>query len=578
VHPRFRKFLSYYRPYRSLLVADLICALLVAAITLLLPLCTNYITRTVLEDPPPDALVRVLAVGGLMVLLVAVYTACNTFVDYQGHLMGALMESDMRHELFAHYQRLPFRFYDEQRTGQLMTRLSNDLFSLSELYHHGPEDLAIAALKLIGVFAILFSIDLPLTLVLLAFVPVMLVYALHFNRKMQRALAESAARIGDINAQVEDSLAGARVVKSFTNEPLETAKFSQANQRFVDSRRAGYRSEAFFSEGVIAFNQLMLIAVVVFGAVGMLRASLDAADLLTFVFCVGILADPVQRLVNFSRLYQEGVTGFNRFMELLEVTPEIQDAPDAVAIAHARGRITFEDVTFRYSDAQGDVLKNVSLDIRAGEYVALVGASGVGKSTLCALIPRFYEASSGRILLDGTDIRSITQASLRRQIGVVQQEVYLFAGTVAENIRYGRPDASEEEVVAAAQRANAHEFILALPQGYNTDIGQRGVKLSGGQRQRLSIARVFLKNPPIVIFDEATSALDNASERAVQASLEQLRVNRTTLVIAHRLSTIRSAGRILVLSDGDVVEQGAHDDLIARDGVYAGLYNGRVLV
>ncbi len=578
MNPRLRKFFSYYEPYRGLLIADLLCAFVVSAVTLALPLCTNYITRMVLEGHGPDTLARVYTMGAAMLALVLVYTVCNTFVDYQGHMMGTLMESDMRHELFAHYQRLSFRFYDEQKTGQLMTRLTSDLMSLSELYHHGPEDIAIAVLKLVGVFMILFSIDVRLSLIVALFVPIMLVYALFFNRKMNRAMRESKARIGDINAQVEDSLAGIRVVKSFTNEAIETTKFAYENQRFVDSRRAGYKNEAYFYEGTLAFTQLMSIVVIVFGGVGILGGTLDVADLLTYIFCVGILVDPIQRMVNFARLYQEGVTGFQRFMDMLEIAPEIEDAPDAVELAQIQGRITFRDVSFTYNEAYDHVLKQISLDIQPGEYVALVGPSGAGKTTLCSLIPRFYEVGAGSILLDSVDIRAITLRSLRSQIGIVQQEVYLFAGTVAENIGYGRLHASAEEIVAAAKKANAHEFIMALPDGYDTDIGQRGVKLSGGQKQRLSIARVFLKDPPIVIFDEATSALDNESERAVQASFEQLSNNRTTLVIAHRLSTIRNAQRIVVLTGDGIAEQGTHEALIARNGTYARLYNTHLLV
>ena len=403
--------------------------------------------------------------------------------------------------------------------------------------------------------------------------PVMAVYALYFNKKMNRALHSSKERIGDINAQVEDTLAGIRVVKSFTNEEVEKSKFAYANQRFLASRRDGYRSEAYFSGGLMAFTQLLTIAVIIFGGVAIVHASLDLADLLTYLLCVSILIDPIQKLVNLGRLYQEGITGFHRFMEMLEVAPDLHDAPDAIDLTEVQGKMEFQDVSFRYKEEYHDVVKNLSLEIRAGEYVALVGASGVGKTTLCSLIPRFYEVTAGTILLDGQDIRDVTLHSLRRNIGIVQQDVYLFAGTVAENIRYGKPDASQQEIIEAAKQAHAHEFIMALPNGYDTDIGQRGVRLSGGQKQRLSIARVFLKNPPIIIFDEATSALDNESEKAVQDSLEQLANNRTTLVIAHRLSTIRNAQRIVVLADNGIAEQGTHAELLALNGVYANLYN-----
>jgi ATP-binding cassette subfamily B protein len=495
------------------------------------------------------------------------------FIDFQGHMMGARMESDMRAELFEHLQKLSFSFYDEQRTGQLMTRITNDTFDLAELYHHWPEDIVVTVLTVVGAFIILLKINVALTLIVFLFLPVMAVYALYFNKKMNRALRRSKDRIGDINAQLEDTLAGIRVVKSFTNDEVETRKFAHANRRFLDSRRDGYRSEANFSSGLTAFTQLMTIAVIIFGSVAIVRASLDLADLVTYLLFIGILIDPIQKLTNFIRLYQEGITGFNRFMEILEVAPDLRDAADAVDLTQVRGRIEFQDVSFKYKEDHNYVMKDLSLEIRAGEYVALVGSSGVGKTTLCSLIPRFYEVNAGSILLDGQDIRDVTLRSLRRNIGIVQQDVYLFAGTVADNIRYGRLDASSEDVIAAAKQAHAHDFIMALPDGYDTDIGQRGVKLSGGQKQRLSIARVFLKNPPVIIFDEATSALDNESERAVQNSLEKLAHHRTTLVIAHRLSTIRNAARIVVLADSGIAEQGTHAELLALNGVYANLYN-----
>jgi ATP-binding cassette subfamily B protein len=571
VNSRRLKFVSYYRPYLGWLVIDLLCAFLVSGAALALPLCASYITKNILQGPPPIALNQIYAMGAFMLALLTVHTVANTFVDYQGHMMGALMERDLRNDLFDHFQKLSFSFYDEQKTGQLMTRVTNDLLAISELYHHGPEDLAIGLLKLSGVLLILISINVPLTLVILLMLPFMGLYAFYFNRRMNTALRHSRARIGDINAQVEDTLAGIRVVKSFTNEAVEKRKFAFANDRFVDSRRHGYKSEAYFSEGMLAFTQLITIAVIVLGGVAIAQSTLELADLLTYLLCVGILIEPIERLVNFARLYQEGFTGFDRFMEIMEIEPDIRDAPAAVDLTHVRGRVEFQRVSFRYKDS--DVLKDISLSIAPGEYVALVGSSGVGKTTLCSLIPRFYEVSAGRILLDGQDIRAVSLRSLRRHIGIVQQDVYLFAGTVAENIRYGNLEASRPEVIAAARKANAHDFIAALPHGYDTDVGQRGVKLSGGQKQRLSIARVFLKDPPLIIFDEATSSLDNESERAVQDSLEELTNNRTTLVIAHRLSTIRHAHRIVVLGDNGICEEGTHAALLARKGAYANLYN-----
>ncbi len=573
VPARSKKFLSYYKPYLGLLAADMACAFVISVIALLFPLITRYITKDVLEAAPADALQQLLVMGVIMLVLVAVHIVCEMFVDYKGHMMGAMMESDMRLELFEHYQRLSFSFYDEQKTGQLMTRLTNDLFWLSELYHHGAEDIVISFLKFAGAFVILITINVELTLILFLFLPVMAVYAFYFNRRMNRALRSSKDRIGDINAQVEDTLAGIRVVKSFTNEAIESRKFRRENQRFVDSRGEGYKSEAYFSAGMTASTHLLTITVVILGGVGIVNASLDLADVVTYLLCVGILIEPIQRMVNFARLYQEGITGFSRFMDVLEVQPDIQDAPDAVELAHMRGDITFRDVSFRYRDEHQYVLKDINLHISAGEYVALVGSSGVGKTTLCSLIPRFYEVTTGEILIDGQNIRDVRLQSLRKHIGIVHQDVYLFAGTVGDNIRYGKPEASMEEVVEAAKKANAHDFIMALPDGYDTDIGQRGVKLSGGQKQRLSIARVFLKDPAIIIFDEATSALDNESEKAIQASLEKLADNRTTLVIAHRLTTIRNARRIVVLTDHGIDEQGTHEELIALNHTYANLYN-----
>ncbi len=576
--PRARKFLSYYRPYKGLFLADMACAFVVSTIPLILPLCAQYITQNVLGGSQTNALTQIYLMGAAMLALVILHTTCNMFVDYRGHVMGAKMETDMRRELFAHYQKLSFRFYDEQKTGQLMTRLTNDIFWLAELYHHGPEDVTIAVLTFLGVFVILVHVNVALTAIIFAFLPIMAVYAFYFNRRMNIALRRTKDRIGDINAQVEDALAGIRVVKSFTNETIEAQKFAYANKRFLASRGEGYKSEAYFSGGMDAFTQFITIAVIVFGGAAIVHASLNLSDLLTYLLCVGILVVPIQRIVNFATLYQEGITGFNRFMEVLEVEPDVQDSPHAVELTQAQGHVEFQDVSFRYQQHLPDVLKHISLDIKAGEYVALVGASGVGKTTLCSLIPRFYDVTAGKTLVDGWDVRDLTLRSLRRQIGIVQQDVYLFAGTVAENIRYGKLDASDDEIIAAAKQANAHEFIMALPDGYNTDIGQRGVKLSGGQKQRLSIARVFLKNPPIIIFDEATSALDNESERAIQEALEKLTDNRTMLVIAHRLSTVRNAQRIVVLTDDGIGEQGTHDELIALGGIYANLYNMRLTI
>lgn len=572
MNPRVRKFLSYYKPYPKLFFADMACAFIVSGTALLLPLGANYITKNVLENDAPNAPRQIYGVGAAMLLLLIIHVLCNLFVDYQGHMMGAMMERDMRAEFFEHLQKLSFGFYDEQKTGQLMTRITNDSFDMSELFHHGPEDIVISLLNFLGAFIIMLTVNVKLAWIIFFFLPLMAACIIYFNRKMQIALRESHARIGDINAQVEDALSGIRVVQSFTNESIEREKFNYENNRFLASRRDVYINEGFFSAGMIFFTQLMPFAVIVFGGIAILNSSLDLPAMITFLLYVGILIEPIQRFSNFTRLYQEGLAGFNRFMEILEVQPDIKDSSNAINISHTKGNIEFREVSFKYKEEHDYVLRNISLDIRAGEYIALVGSSGVGKTTLCSLIPRFYDINGGCILLDGTDLRDISLASLRRHIGVVQQDVYLFAGTVADNIRYGKRDAIAEEIVAAAQKANAHEFIMSLPDGYYTDIGQRGVKLSGGQKQRLSIARVFLKDPPILIFDEATSSLDNESERAVQESLEKLASNRTTLVIAHRLSTIRNAQRIVVLTDCAIAEQGTHAELIALNGTYANLY------
>ena len=563
--------MSYYRPYRGLLAADLACAFVVAAVSLVLPLCARYVTKTILEENAPDVFQQIYGVGVLMLGLVVLYALCNAFVDYQGHMMGAKMERDLRAELFRHLQRQPFSFYDEQRVGQLMNRLTNDTFALGELYHHGPEDIVLTTLKFFGTFAILMTINVPLTLTLFLILPFMAIYAVYFNRKMKAAMRRSRANIGDINAQAEDTLSGIRAVQSFAGEGLEVDKFTGANERFLRSRGAEYGSEAWLYNGIVAFIQLFTAAVVVFGGASIASGSLDLADLVTYLLYVGILTEPIRTALNFARLYQEGVTGFERVMEMLEVQPDIEDAPAATDLTCVRGQIDFKEVSFRYREG-GHVLRNLSLAIDAGEYVALVGPSGVGKTTLCSLIPRFYDVDEGAVLLDGQDVRNISLQSLRRNIGVVQQDVYLFAGTVADNIRYGKPGATQAEIIGAAKQAHAHAFIMALPGGYDTDVGQRGVKLSGGQKQRLSVARVFLKDPPVIIFDEATSALDNESERAVQDSLEKLAYKRTMLVIAHRLSTVRKAQRIIVLGPDGIAEQGTHEALMARGGVYANLH------
>jgi len=572
MNSRIKKFFSYYKPYLRLFISVMICAFIVAGVTLLFPILTRYITKTVLESGLPNALTEIYKVGALMVMLIVIHTVCNFYVDYHGHAMGAMMERDMRNELFDHYQKLSFRFYDEQRTGQLMSRITNDLFSLAELYHHAPEDYLIYTVKFVGAFIVLVNINAQLTLAVFLFLPILAVFSLYYTQKLNQTFRQNKERIADVNAQVEDTLSGIRVVKSFVNEETEKRKFAYENDRFLESRKETYRNEAFIYQGVGVITQLITVTVIVLGGVSITRASLDLADLITFLLYIGNFIEPIQKLTHMTEQFQEGVTGFARFMDILEIEPEIQDASAAIDLKPVQGNVQFKNVGFRYRDDHAHILKNISMDIPAGEYVALVGSSGVGKTTLCSLIPRFYEVNEGEVLLDGVNIRNITLRSLRQNVGVVQQDIYLFAGTVFENIRYGRLDACEEEIIEAAKKANAHDFIRSLPNGYRTDIGQRGVKLSGGQKQRLSIARVFLKDPPVLIFDEATSALDSESERVIQESLDELSKNRTTFVIAHRLSTIRNAKRIVVLTDRGIDEQGTHDELMKLNGVYAKLY------
>lgn len=572
MEPKLKKLASYYKPYLPLFLADMFFAILGAGVTLAIPLIVRYITNHVITMEAGAALERIAGLGVLMLGLVALECFCNYFISNYGHVMGAKIEYDMRAEIFGHYQKLSFSFFNNQKVGQLMSRITSDLFDISELLHHGPEDLVISVIKIVGSFIILMNIDVKLTMVAFAFVPIMLVYALYFNRRMKRAFKRNRVKIAEINSQIEDNLSGIRVVKSFANEEVELDKFEEGNQGFLAAKKNSYVYMAGYHSGLGALTTLITIVVLVAGAVLITRGQVDVADLITFLLYINTFTEPVKKLINFTEQFQNGYTGYERFMEMMAIDPDIADKPGAVQLKHVKGDISFDNVSFHYEENTETVLNHINLEVKAGSYMALVGSSGAGKSTLCSLIPRFYDVTSGAVKIDGQDIRDVTLKSLRDQIGIVQQDVYLFAGTVMDNIRYGRPGATREEAIMAAKSANAHEFIMALPEGYDTDIGQRGVKLSGGQKQRLSIARVFLKNPPILIFDEATSALDNESEKVVQESLEKLAKNRTTFVIAHRLSTIRNAQKILVLTDTGIEEEGTHKELLEKEGIYAKLY------
>lgn len=570
---KWKKLITYYKPYRIWLFSDLFFALLGAGITLVIPLVVRYITNQVVYMSGNEALQIIIKLSIAMLGLVLLEAFCNFFIAYFGHIMGAKIEYDMRNEIFSHYQKLSFTFFDNQKVGQLMSRVTNDLFEISELLHHGPEDVIISIIKFVGSFIILVSINTKLTLIAFAFLPFMLLYAFYFNKKMKKAFKENRSKIADINSQIEDNLSGIRVVKSFANEEIELEKFHEGNSRFVSSKKKSYFYMGGYHSGLGALTTMITIGVVTAGALLITQKALNITDLITFLLYISNFTEPVKKLINFTEQFQNGWSGYERFLEIMDIQPDIKDAKNAITMKSVEGQIDFENVAFRYDENNEEVLSNINLKVSQGEYLALVGSSGAGKTTLCSLIPRFYDVSEGRILVDGIDVKKIKIKSLRDNIGIVQQDVYLFVGTIMDNIRYGKPNATDEEIIEAAKNANAHDFIMSFPNGYDTDIGQRGIKLSGGQKQRLSIARVFLKNPPILIFDEATSALDNESERVVQESLEKLAKNRTTFVIAHRLSTIKNAQKIIVLTEKGIEEEGNHEELIALGGIYEGLYN-----
>lgn len=566
-----RRFFSYYKPYKLLFTADLTCALIVAGTTLVFPALIRHVTNDILPSGTEGMLDAIMRTGLAMVLLLIVRTLCTYVYDAKGHGMGAMMERDMRGELFAHLEKMDFSFYDGEKPGSLLTRMTTDLNMLAELCHHGPENVVIYLTEIVGSAVILMSINARLTLIILAFLPFMAAYTIFFNKKLQKSYERNLEKISDVNAYVEDNLSGIRVVQSFANEEAEAKKFAKLNDDFMVGRKTIYKHESLFFTGMDTFAQLIKIALIVFGAIAISGERLGIADLITFLLYCDALISPIPKLAWITQQYQEGIAAFKRFTALLDTPSGIEDSENAVELTEARGEISLEGVSFGY-DESTSVLDDISIDIKAGEYVALVGSSGVGKTTLCSLIPRFYDVKAGKLSVDGVDIRDISLHSLRENVGFVQQDVYLFSGSVRENILYGRANATEEEVISAAKKAGAHDFIMSLADGYDTYIGHRGVKLSGGQKQRISIARVFLKNPAILILDEATSSLDTESEQLIQQSLRELTKGRTTLVIAHRLSTIKNAQRVLVLEDGKISESGTHADLLESGGVYAKLW------
>lgn len=564
--------MGYYRPYRRVFWADMFFAVLSAGVALTIPLVVRYVTSTLIYEEPEVILGTIWKLLLLLIGLIGINMYSQYFISNYGHVMGAKIEYDMRAEIFDHMQQLSFSFYDDQKVGQLMSRITTDLFEITELLHHGPENVLLSILKIVGALVILLGINGWLSLAAFCMIPFMFVFAYFLNRKMRAMFRNNRVRIAEINAQIEDNLSGIRVVKSFANEDVENDKFRVGNDNFLEAKKRNYYLFGVFHGGIGVFTTMIQVCVIVVGSILIAYDMLSVSDLVTFLLYIGVFTEPIRTLVDFTEQFQNGYTGFERFREIMDIAPDICDRPDAVELKNVRGDISFDNVSFSYKDNSARVLDHVTLDIPAGSYTALVGTSGAGKTTLCSLIPRFYDVSSGSIKVDGSDVRDVTLKSLRDHIGMVQQDVYLFAGSVYENIAYGRPGATHDEVVQAAKEANAHDFIMSLPQGYETDIGQRGIKLSGGQKQRLSIARVFLKNPPILIFDEATSALDNESEHVVQESLEKLAKDRTTLVIAHRLTTIRNAERILVLTEEGIAESGTHEELLAKGGIYEKLY------
>lgn len=567
-----KKFISYYKPYKGMFYMDMFCALTLSLIDLAFPVIVSFMVNNVYARSHSEILKYVILIGTGLLLMYIVRYFCQYYITSWGHIMGARMEADMRSDIFNHLQRLSFSYYDNTNTGKLMSRIVTDLFDISELAHHGPEDLFISMLKIIGSFVILMSIDVRITTILF-FITLFMIYSSYFyNKKMKSVFKKNREKIASVNAQIQDSLSGIRVVKSFSNEHIENKKFQKGNDAFLQTKENSYTIMGKFFSMNGFFQGVLYLSVVILGGIFISNGNFQAKDLMVYILYINIFLNPIDKLVNFTEQYQRGITGFERFLEVINTHPDIIDKKDAVELKAPKGEITLEDVSFSY-DNRNSVLENISINMEAGKTVAIVGPSGSGKTTFCSIIPRFYEVDKGSVKIDGIDIRDIKIKSLRNNIGIVQQDVYMFAGTIKENIAYGNPNATDEQIIEAAKMANAHEFIMGLEEDYDTYVGERGVKLSGGQKQRISIARVFLKNPQILILDEATSALDNESERLIQRSLELLSKNRTTIVIAHRLSTIRNADEIIVLTDEGIKERGNHDELINIKGEYMRLYN-----
>ena len=568
-----KKFIKYYKPYKTVFFIDLLCATIISAIDLAFPQLLRTLTKTLFAGAPGKIISALIPITiGLLVAYI-IQTVCRYYVTYAGHMMGARMERDMRKELFDQYEKLSFSYYDQNNSGQMMSKLVSDLFDISELAHHGPENLFISLIKIIGSFIFLFMINRMLAVPMLILVVLMLVFSYGQNKKMQETFMDNRRKIGDINSSLQDTLAGIRVVQSFANERIEQEKFNRSNENFLISKDANYRCMGSFMSGNAFFQGMMYLVTLVFGGFLIAHGRMEASDLAMYALYIGIFISPIQILVELTEMMQKGLSGFRRFLEVVETEPDIVDAADAKPLKNVKGNVCYEDVSFHYSDDDTPVLSHVSFEIPAGKSIALVGPSGSGKTTICSLLPRFYDVTEGRVTIDGNDVRKLTLESLRSQIGLVSQDVYLFGGSIKDNIAYGKPDATMDEIVDAAKKANIHDFIMELPDKCDTFVGERGTRLSGGQKQRISIARVFLKNPPVLILDEATSALDNESERFIQKSLEELAKDRTTITIAHRLSTIRNADEILVVADCGIAERGTHEELLALDGIYARYYD-----